>query len=39
MGAGQIVRNRISPATFRLWFLLGLLALGGEMALRPLFAG
>jgi uncharacterized membrane protein YfcA len=39
MGAGQIVRDRISPATFRRWFLLGLLALGAEMALRPLFAG
>lgn len=39
MGAGQIVRNRISPVTFRCWFLIALVALGAEMALRPLFAG
>ncbi len=38
MAAGQVVRTRVSPATFRRWFLIGLGALGAEMALRPLFA-
>lgn len=36
MGAGQVLRCRISPATFRRVFLLGLLLLGAEMVLRPL---
>ncbi|PKU23872.1 sulfite exporter TauE/SafE family protein [Telmatospirillum siberiense] len=36
MWAGQLVRNRISPAVFRRGFLIGLLLLGCEMALRPL---
>lgn len=36
MWAGHIVRNRISPATFRSGFLVCLLLLGMEMTLRPL---
>jgi uncharacterized membrane protein YfcA len=36
MGAGQLVRGRIKPETFRLYFFLGLLALGGHLALRGL---
>lgn len=36
MWAGQRLRNRISPATFRRVFLVFLLLLGAEMALRPL---
>jgi uncharacterized membrane protein YfcA len=36
MWLGQIVRHRISPATFRRWFLIGLLLLGVELMLRPL---
>ena len=36
MGAGQWVRGRIEPETFRLYFFLGLLALGGHLALRGL---
>lgn len=35
MWAGQKLRNRISPATFKRVFLLFLLLLGTEMALRP----
>ncbi|WP_299131990.1 sulfite exporter TauE/SafE family protein [uncultured Amaricoccus sp.] len=35
MWVGQSLRDRISPAAFRRVFLLGLLALGAEMALRP----
>jgi len=31
---GQAVRGRISPATFRLWFFLSLLALGLHLTLR-----
>ncbi|MCO6048828.1 sulfite exporter TauE/SafE family protein [Mesorhizobium sp. RP14(2022)] len=34
MWAGQVIRNRISPALFRRCFLVGLLILGAEMALR-----
>ena len=34
MMLGQIVRARLSPATFRLWFLIGLLALGAHLMLR-----
>lgn len=37
MWAGQKLRHRISPATFRRVFLLFLLLLGAEMATRPLF--
>ena len=36
MWAGQKLRNRISAATFRRVFLVFLLLLGAEMALRPL---
>lgn len=36
MWAGQKVRARIPPATFRRWFLACLLLLGTEMLLRPL---
>ncbi len=34
MGLGQVVRGRIKPATFRLWFFIGLLVLGLRLALR-----
>jgi uncharacterized membrane protein YfcA len=37
MWAGQIVRHKISPATFRRGFLVCLLLLGVEMILKPLF--
>jgi uncharacterized membrane protein YfcA len=37
MWIGQIARDRISPPTFRRWFLVALLVLGTEMLLRPLF--
>jgi uncharacterized membrane protein YfcA len=37
MWVGQTIRNRVSPATFRRWFLVGLMLLGAEMLLRPLF--
>lgn len=36
MWAGQIVRRKVSPATFRRWFLICLLLLGCDMLLRPL---
>jgi uncharacterized membrane protein YfcA len=36
MPLGQLLRGRIAPATFRLWFFLGLLALGTRLALRGL---
>jgi uncharacterized membrane protein YfcA len=36
MGAGTAIRRRVSPITFRRWFLVALLALGLEMALRQL---
>ncbi|MCF6101216.1 hypothetical protein SAMN05428953_105300 [Mesorhizobium muleiense] len=35
MWTGQIVRSRVSPSTFRRWFLICLLALGTEMLARP----
>jgi hypothetical protein len=35
MWAGQIIRNRVSPSTFRRWFLVCLLVLGAEMLIRP----
>lgn len=34
MSVGQWVRLRVSPATFRLWFLVGLLVLGLHLALH-----
>ncbi|MGZ9723378.1 sulfite exporter TauE/SafE family protein [Rhizobium miluonense] len=34
MWAGQIIRNRVSPTTFRRWFLVCLLMLGAEMIFR-----
>ncbi|MBN8953144.1 MULTISPECIES: sulfite exporter TauE/SafE family protein [unclassified Rhizobium] len=37
MWAGQIVRNRVSPATFRRWFLICLLVLGAEMIIKAAF--
>ena len=36
MGLGQLVRGRLRPETFRLFFFLGLLALGAHLALRGL---
>lgn len=35
MWAGQMLRGRIAPATFRRWFLVCLLLLGAEMCLGP----
>lgn len=35
MWLGQAIRHRISPKTFRRWFLICLLLLGTELALRP----
>lgn len=37
MWVGQSLRSRISPTTFRRWFLICLLLLGAQMLLRPLF--
>jgi len=34
---GQMIRHRISPATFRRWCLILLGALGVEITMRPLF--
>jgi uncharacterized membrane protein YfcA len=36
MALGQIARNKIGPHTFRLCFFVGLLLLGGHLALRGL---
>jgi uncharacterized protein len=36
MPLGQLVRGRIPPATFRLWFFIALLVLGTRLALRGL---
>ena len=36
MWLGQLVRGRVRETTFRLWFFLGLLALGVHLALRGL---
>ncbi|MEZ2407605.1 sulfite exporter TauE/SafE family protein [Bosea sp. RCC_152_1] len=36
MGAGQFIRNRISPATFKICFFTGLLALGAYLCWRSL---
>ena len=35
---GQIIRRRLNPASFRIWFLVTLLALGLYLALRSLLA-
>jgi uncharacterized protein len=37
MGIGQIILARVDPATFRLLFFIGLLALGGDLIGRSLF--
>jgi uncharacterized membrane protein YfcA len=37
MWAGQTIRQRIMPATFRRWFLLCLILLGLELMIRPFF--
>jgi uncharacterized membrane protein YfcA len=37
MALGQWVRTRVHPNTFRRCFFMGLLALGGHLALQPLF--
>jgi uncharacterized membrane protein YfcA len=34
MWLGQIIRRRVSPETFRRWFLIGLLLLGAELLLK-----
>ena len=36
MGAGQLLRNRVSVEVFRRWVLIGLVALGAAMILRAL---
>ncbi|MBZ9813699.1 sulfite exporter TauE/SafE family protein [Mesorhizobium sp. CA7] len=38
MWLGQILRRKISPATFRRWFLIFLVLLGVELLLRPFVA-
>lgn len=38
MGLGQVVRNKMSASAFRKWFLVGLMLLGAEMLLRPVFS-
>jgi uncharacterized membrane protein YfcA len=37
MWVGRAIRKRVSPTTFRRWFLIFLMILGAELALRPLF--
>ena len=37
MWLGQNIRQRVSPASFRRWFLICLLALGCELVARPFF--
>jgi uncharacterized protein len=37
MWTGTVIRERISPATFRRWFLVCLLLLGIDLMIRPLF--
>jgi uncharacterized membrane protein YfcA len=37
MWLGQAIRRKVSPATFRRWFLISLIVLGGELALRSFF--
>ncbi len=34
MWLGQVVRRKVSPETFRRWFLIGLLLLGAELVLK-----
>ena len=36
MGLGQLLRRHISAATFKRWFFICLLLLGGHLAVRPL---
>jgi hypothetical protein len=36
MQLGQVIRRKVRPATFRRWFLISMLVLGAELALRPL---
>jgi uncharacterized membrane protein YfcA len=36
MRLGQLLRGKVTPETFRLWFFIGLLALGTHLALRGL---
>jgi uncharacterized protein len=36
MWLGQAVRRRVSPETFRRWFLIGLLLLGAELVLKSI---
>jgi len=36
MGLGQLTRGKIKEETFRVWFFVGLLLLGGHLALRGL---
>ena len=36
MGVGQIIRGRVSPATFRRWFLICLLLIGAQMLVKPM---
>jgi uncharacterized protein len=36
MGVGQMLRARLSPAAFRLWFFAGLLVLGAYLVVRSL---
>ncbi|MGQ7791332.1 sulfite exporter TauE/SafE family protein [Faunimonas sp. B44] len=38
MWAGQIIRNKVNPPTFRRWFLIGLFLLGAEMIAKPLLS-
>jgi len=38
MWLGQILRQKISPETFRRWFLIFLILLGLELLLRPVLA-
>ncbi|TWT05756.1 sulfite exporter TauE/SafE family protein [Reyranella sp. CPCC 100927] len=35
MFVGQYLRQRVQPQTFRRWFMIGLLALGAYLAVRP----
>ena len=37
MWTGTLIRDRISPATFRRWFLVCLMLLGIDLTIRPLF--
>lgn len=37
MWVGQHIRHNVSPSTFRRWFLIGLLLIGLEILVKPLF--